>query len=356
MKRIIALFSVILILCTGFAGCSGKKPDYVYHSVSLAETPVANEKVFDLTGNKSTIKIDFDLPEAGYIKMLGYDSSDYVEWPEEEILLFVDFKDKDGNVLYNDVEITNGYVDKYLFDAGKVIAEITFKNAPKNMTQTTLSWAFAAQRSEPVELTVGKDAAASADENGIAKFSLVTDSNGVYKVASSEACIYESDCTFRIENENGENVSGDLMIHGTEWTSRTVFLPAGKYTVIVSEISTVASCKAEKIGSGENVILEDMPNLTVPVTFGFTLLNSGERSAKFTADGSAKSLYVVTGGSETYYDSVHTVDAVITDSNGNVVFEETCEDIYKIDISQYKGEYTITLTPNGTCVIEIITK
>lgn len=358
MKKLIALFSVILIICATFAGCSDEngKTVFVNYSSSLADEPVVSEKTFDLTDDANAVKIDFSLPEAGYIKMLGYDSTEYEEWPEEEVRLFADFKSENGNILFEDVEITNGYVDKYLFDAGKVIAEITVKNAPKEMSQLTLSWAYAANSTEAVKLTLEESNAAIADENGEAKFSLITDSHGVYNVTPTEACIYECDCTFRIENENGENVSGDLSIHGTEWISRVVFLPKGNYTVIVSEIDAVASCTVKKIGDGENVILEDEENLTVPVTYGFTLLNNGERHAKFTADGTANSLYVVTGGSNTFYDSVHTVEAVITDSEGNVVLEETCEDIHKIDISEYSGEYTITIIPNGTCVVEIITK
>lgn len=358
MKRFVALFSAALILCSLLSGCSDDPLGTVFvsYSHSLADEPVVNEKIFELEGNANAIRIDFEVPEAGYIKMNGYDMTNYKEWPDEEPTAFVDFIDKDGKALFEDVEISYGYVDKYLLDAGKVTAEITFKNASSQMNRVALSWAFAPENTETAELTLDEASAAVADENGTARFSLVTDSHGVYNVSASEACVDEWDCSFRIENENGENVSGDLSIHGTEWTSRVVFLPKGTYTVIVSEIESVASCTVQKFGDGEDVILEDEENLTVPVTFGFTLLNCGERKAKFTADGSATSLYIVTGGSETYYDSTHTTDVRITDSDGNVVFEETCEDIHNVDISEYSGEYTITIIPNGSCVVEIITK
>ena len=134
------------------------------------------------------------------------------------------------------------------------------------------------------------------------------------------------------------------------------FLPAGDYKVIVSEIEAVATCFIEKVADAENAVLESKDNLTVPVTYGFTLLNSGERSAEFTADGSSQSLYIEIIGSETYYDSVHTAQAVITDSEGNVVLEEICEETYGIDITDYIGEYIITIIPNATCMVEITVK
>lgn len=358
MKKYIVLLSVILIITAAFTGCSDKnsKPVFASYSYSLAETPVITDKVFRFDEKTNSIELEFEVPEAGYIKMSGYDSTDYKEWPEDEVLTFVDFRDSNGKILYKDIEITYGYADKYLFKAGKITAEITFKNATKEMDQATVSWAFAPEKADAVKIADGKGGAAVADENGVARFTFVAESAGVYNITPTEACISEYDCTFRIENENGENLSGELMIHGTEWISRVVFLPEGSYTVVVSEISAIASCLVKQIGSGENIVFEDKEGLTVPVTFGFTLLNCSERHAKFTADGTAKSLYVVTGGSETYYDSYHSVDVVITDQTGKVVLEETCENLHNIDISEFSGEYTITLIPNGTCVVELLTK
>lgn len=361
MKKHIPLVLVVLIigLCSIFVilvNNSNKKTSYAPYSFSLDKTPVVDEKNFDITGDNKTVKLDFKLPQAGYIKMLGYDSTEYDEWPDESTRLFVDFKDTAGNVLYDDVEITNGYVDKYLFINDEIIAEITFKNAPRNIGCITLSWAFAKQSDEPVELTLSQNSAAVADKNGNANYYFTAEKAGIYNVTPTEACIYECDCSFYIENENGENVSGDLSIHGTEWVSRNVFLPEGKYKIIISEIKSVATCLIKKLTETENVVLENKENIILPVTYGFTLLNNSERTVTFNGDGLQKSLCIETNGSDTFYDTVHTVEVIITDSKGNIIWQEICEEICEIDITKYKGEHTIKIIPNGTCMVKIFTK
>lgn len=356
MKKIFAFLLAAVLLCCSMSGCSDYGSDVPdTYSFSFAETPVADEKFFELT-DSDTLSLNFELPEAGYIKMIAYDSTEYIEWPEELAEIYVDFKDEKGNIIYEKVRITDGYVEKYLFESGKVIADISVENQPVKMERIALSWAFAADNYEPVVVDYETKSAAPADKNGIARFKLSVEKDSLVRIFPSEACIYESDCSFYVENANGEKVTGDISIHGTEWTSRLVFLTKGDYVIVVSEIEAAASCKVKEEKTYSNIQLADAEGLSVPVTFGFNMLNSGERTAKFTADGS-KYLAVETLGTNTFYDSVHTVYVEITDTKGNVVArsdeEECISDETRIDISSLSGEYFVTISTNGSCVVGI---
>lgn len=357
MKKISALLSVLLLVCCLINGCSDSgKGAASSNSFSLAETPVASEKFFELS-SADTISIHYDIPEAGYMKMIAYDSTEYYNWPDEIAEIYVDFKDESGKILYEKVRITDGYVEKYLFDAGKLTAEISVENQPAKMERIALSWAFAAENYEPVDVAYGTNAAATADENGVARFSFSVDKPSLVRISPSEACIYESDCSFYVETAEGEKVTGDLSIHGTEWSSRLVFLTKGEYTVVVSGIDAVAACSVREEKAYSDIHLGGEDGLSVPVTFGFNPLNAGERKASFTADGSKKYLAVETRGEGTFYDSVHYVDVVITDAEGNIVAqrdeEDAVSDETRLDISALRGEYTVTVSSNGSCVAEI---
>lgn len=388
MKRILALFSIALLLCCMMSGCSDKGGDVsdthstsrketsvadekvteikesdtqksddkvnkvsVSHSFSFKETPVADEKLFNVKGS-DTLSIGFDVPKAGFIKMIAYDSTEYDEWPDEITEIYVDFKDENGKILYKKVRITDGFVKKYRFDAGKVIADITFKNRPAKMEEIALSWAFAADSYKPVAVDYKTKSAAPADKNGVARFSFNVAKDSLVRIFPAEACIYESDCKFYVENAKGEKVTGDLSIHGTEWTSRLAFLTKGNYVIVVSGIEAVASCKVKEEKAYDNIQLDNKEGLSVPVTFGFYVLNGGERTAKFTADGS-KYLVVEAIGSNTFYDSDQEISVVITDAAGNTVIEEVCDISYRIDISALRGEHSVTISSNGSCVVDI---
>ncbi len=355
MKKIIALFVVALLLCGTMSACSNNsKTTFHLFSFSLEDKPVANEEILTLEGASNAFRVEFDVPETGYIKLLAYDSTDYENWPEVMPRIYADIKDAGGKVIYDNIEIGEGTFEKYLIEKGKATAEITFEFVPAGVRSIALSWAFATESDGILPLAIDGSVAALADENGQATFSFTAEKQGIYSFTPTEACTYEWDGSFRVENADGEDVAGELSIHGTEWISRSVFLPEGEYTVTVSELSAVACCSVKLASNCEEAVLENKEGQTVPVQFGFTLPTSGERVAKLTADGSSKSLMVVSGGSDTYYDSVHTANVKITDAEGNVIAEEICEEFLKIDISEYSGEYTVTVSASGSCVVELI--
>lgn len=355
MKKVSVLLTVLLFISCLFVGCSdnGNIP---HSSFSLADTPIEGEKLFDLS-KSGTVTIEFDVPETGYIKLVAYDGTDYIEWPDEIPDIYVDFKTESGKTLYRNISISDGYYDKYKFEAGKVIAKISVKNRPAEMEKLCLSWAYATYNNEPVDIDYETDFAAAADKNGTARFRLYVDKASLIKISPAEACVYDSDCSFHVETADGEKVSGDLSIHGTEWASRLVFLDRGEYIIVVNGIKAVASCKAVVEKSYTAIQLDDTKGMTVPVVFGLNALNNGERTVKLTADSSPKYLVIETRGEGTFYDSVHYVDTVITDASGNIVAqsdEEDCvSDETRIDISDLNGEYTVTLSTGGSCAIEI---
>ncbi len=358
MKKISVQLIALLLIGFLFAGCNNNGDDVQHSSVWLGDEYAAAEKSFELNEN-GIVNIVFDVPEAGYIKLIAFDDTDYVEWPDEIPEIYVDFKDERGKVIYEDICISDGYFEKYKFDAGKVTAEITAENRPEKMNSMFVSWAYAADNYEPVDIDYGISSAAAADENGVARFKLYVDKPSLVRIFPAEACINESDCSFYAETADGERVTGELSIHGTEWTSRLAFLDKGEYIIVVNGIEAVASCKAVIEKTYTAIQLDDTDGMTVPVVFGLNALNLGDRTAKFTADGSAKYLVVEATGEGTFYDSIHYVDVVITDANGNVVAqsdEEDCvSDETRIDISDFRGEYTVTLSAGGSCVIEIST-
>lgn len=353
MKKLLAVFIAVLILCGAMSGCNGEiAADYTY---SFDGNTFARETVFDLNASGNVV-FRFELPEKGAIKMVAYDATDYEIWPDEIPGIFVDFKNENGKTLFENVQIDSGYISKYIFEKGSVFAEIKIENKPEKMKKLAVSWAYAVDNLEPAYLELENETAAVADENGVARFSLYVDKPSLVRVYPAEACIYESDCSFYIETANGERATGDLSIHGTEWSSRLAFLDKGEYVIVVSGIDAVASCKVKAEKTYTAIQLDDADGMTVPVAFGLNNLNSGERNVKFVADGSEKYFVVETKGSGTFYDSVHCVEVVITDESGKVVAqsdEEYISDETVIDISGLKGEYTATLSASGTCVMEV---
>ena len=356
MKKISVLLIVSLLIGFLLAGCNNNGSDVQRSSIWLGDEYAVTEKSFELNEN-GAVNIAFDVPESGYIKLIAFDDTDYVEWPDEIPEIYVDFKDERGKIIYENIRISEGYVEKYKFDAGKVTAEIKAENRPEKMRSLFVSWAYAEDNYEPVDIEYEISSAAAADENGVARFKLYIDKPSLVRILPAEACINESDCSFYVETSDGKRVTGDLSIHGTEWASRLVFLDRGEYIIVVNGIKAVASCNAIIEKSYTAIQLDDTDGMTVPVVFGLNALNNGERTAKFTADGSEKYLVVEAKGEGTFYDSVHYVDITVTDENGTVVAqsdEEDCvSDETRFDISQFKGEYTVTLSTGGSCVVEI---
>lgn len=352
MKKTSAVLLIILLLCGILNGCSDKNTEINFYSFSFAEVPVENEKPLK-TDKNGSVTVVFDVPETGLIKLLAFDNTDYDDWQDEETEIYVDFINESGNTLYKDIGISNGYIEKYKFDAGKVTAKIIAAN--KSAEELCLSWAYAADNYESAAVGFEEDCAAVADENGTARFSLCVDTASLIRIFPAEACVYESDCSFYVETSNGEKVTDELNIHGTEWTSRLVFLEEGEYSVVVNGVASVALCGIKIEESYAEIQLDNSEGTTLPVVFGFNAVKPEKRSAKFTADGSEKYLVINARGEDTYYDSVHYVEAVITDASGNVVArsESDVSDETITDISSLEGEYTVTISAEGSCAVEI---
>lgn len=351
LKKVVAIIVAVIMICTVFSGCSPKTV-FAEYGFSFYDEPVADEKNLELTDGANALRITFDVPEAGYIKLLCYDSTEYEEWPDETAEICADFKDESGNSFLQNIAVDEGYYDKYIVDKGLLSVEITLKNKPSDMNMLCVSWAYAPLNKESVHMEAGKKYALAADENGEAEFTLSVDTPSLVKITPAEACVYECDCVFRVENGKEEKITDALSIHGTEWISRKVFLEKGDYTVTVGEISAVACCEFVTEKTYENLSQDGESADGQTVVFGFNGIDNNVKTARFTAEGE-NYLAVEAQGTDTYYDSMHSVNVVITDSVGNVVLEECVEENSRIDISGYSGEYEAAVSANGSCVVEI---
>lgn len=362
MKRYAVLILVAVLSFTFvLAGCVVEKSaDY---TVDLALVPVSEDGKSPAVQAKENMRVDFIVHEPGYLKLLCYDYTEYEEWPDLLPEAYATFVDEKGRELYPETGVFGGFVEKYYFEAGKVTAEIRFDMYNEKMDSVSLAWAFAPDSTDTVPVEVGSEtpAVAATDSEGKARFSFIANEDALYRFVCAEACIFESDCDFYIENEDGERVSGDINVLGTEWAVRHAFLPAGNYTVTVFNIGAVASCGIGISKSYEDVIWENEDNLTLPVTFGFNAIDCTERTATFVADGSAKKLIVCPDGAGNYYDYQQGYTLKITDSNGNIVLyneEDVISDYYyegeqRFDLTGYSGEFTVSVVSNDCCVIDM---
>ena len=355
MKKIFALaLSLTMILCV-FGGCAKPEP---LHTIDLGVMPTNEYLEIDVTEVESyTIK--FLLPEDGYLKLLNCDVTEYEYW-DTEIWpeFYVTFKNAKGKVLYENIATSGGYCEKYRFEKGEITAEIRIDNKLKDMTTLALSWAWAPDTDEPVPVEIDGDiAAARINADGLSVFSFCVYTPGVYSFYPTEACIYEGNCKFWIENADGETVTGELSILGTEWATRRAFLPEGKYLVKVKDIDSVASCRIRTERKAEDAVMDEADDLTAPVTLGFTANKYRENTIRFnTADG--EKLIISPYGTGNFYENEHTVYVEIKDAQGNTVetSDEECDDwfgTYIFEFDGYSGEYTATISTQSSCVVDV---
>ncbi len=355
MKKICALIlSFALVLCV-FGGCAKAEP---LHAVDLSQEPTNEYFEIDVT-ERDSFTISFSLPEDGYLKLLTCDITEYAEydtsiWPE----FYVTFKDSKGKTLYDNIATSGGYVEKYRFEKGDITAEIRIENKLENMSMLAVSWAWAPDTDEAIPIEVdGKMAAARVNADGLSVFSFSVETPSILSFCPTEACIYEGDCDFWVENLNGENVTGKINIHGTEWAYRKAFLPAGDYILKVTGIDCVASCKIVTDRTVENVLMKEADDLTAPVTLGFTLIEYPTRTIRFnTSDG--EKLVISPLGTGNYYEYEHTVEVVIKDAQGNIVAtsEDECEPwfgTYVFEFEGHSGDYTATISTQSSCVVDV---
>ncbi len=365
MKKRIALVLVLVIsVCAVFGGCNQNKNEKADMTVNLEYTPTSTDYEIAHIEAKENISVDFIVPQDGYIKLMVCDATDYEVYSDDHAVSYVTFFDENGKKLTKETVCVGGYTDKFRFDAGRVTAKIRFENYTKEMDIVSVCWAFAPDTDQPMPVGLGNEmpAAARVNKDGKAKFSFYADYDAVYSFFCGEACVPESDCYFYIEDDEGNKVTGDINIHGTEWAWRKVFLPSGQYTISVFDqtVSAVAECKVVMVKEYTDVIMEKENSLSAPVTFGFNAQHSDERTVKFTTDGSDNYLRITADGSGDYYDISQEYTLKITDKKGNKVTfgnEEGDSDIYygeqRFNLEGIKGEYTVTIQAADSCVISV---
>lgn len=319
-------------------------PAFAY-SYALKTMPNVSEMDFAFNGKKPLV-IEYDAKSKGIFKMLAYDDSN------EGANLYINVKDKNQRVIAQKTKISGDNGAKISVGAGTFYVEIFAENPPKSLSTVSLSWAYVEDKASACKLSLGIPSVTKVN-NGEAVFSFSLSVASLISVAPAEACAYETDCYFYIKNSSGEKMTDSIMIHGTEWISRKVFLPKGEYTIIVTELNSVAICNVKTEATFDNAGLSGDVVSGLPAVFGFTSLSKGERKVKFNADGIDK-LVIKADGVNTYYDSEQTAEIKVIDSNGNTAITETCEGEQSIDISALSGECTVIITADGSCVVEVL--
>lgn len=323
-----------------------------FETVDLDTTPVATDKIYKCDG-KLTIK--FQLSQSGYFSLLAYDATDYVDDIEEYPTPRVTFYDEKGKVLYKDVSIENGFMERRLFKKGTLTAEITFKGNTKKIKKAGLYWAFGADSEKAVALKEGKRVAAKADRDGKSHFIFEAKQAGLYSFTCAEGAIWESDCSFEVINAKKKSVSGSLMIHGTEWTSRSVFLQKGSYDIVVSEIQKVATCKVELTDSVKKLTIAGSNTAKVPTTIGFSNELPQSQKATFEVKNKTK-LWVNASGSNTYYDSEQPFTMVVKDESGKIIAEEEAEGFAVVKLKGLSGKITVEISDVGNGLVSLTLK
>ncbi len=369
MKKKIAIFiAVFMLLGLAMTGCAEQKQaDMV---IDLEMVPANTDWDIAHIEVKEEFEIDFILPEPGYIKLRVTDATNYEVWPDVWPEAYATFVDENGKELYPEISVNGSYLDKLFFEAGRVTAKIKIKNYIEDLRNISVAWAFAAEAGEPVPVGLGNSASAAAiDENGEARFSFHADYDAIYSFYCAEACVDESDCRFYIENAEGEKVTGEIDVHGTEWAWRDAFLTWGDYTIVVygDYVSAVAECRVVMEKEFPYTVFEQEGELTAPVNLGFNASETDEKTVKFTADGSEKYLCIESAGTGDYYEYEQSYTLKITDAEGNVVLYDTdlvyspdndfnvCGD-HRFNLSGLKGEYTVTVQAWASCVISVSVK
>ncbi len=349
MKKVAFFIMIISVALFIITSCSSELV-YDEYAVSLADEPFVEEREFELKKGSDFLRLVFDMDQPGRIKLLVSDMTDYDVYPDEEPEFFVTFRDSEGNIIYENVSVSYGYTDNYIFEKGQIAAEITAVNKPRKLKDIAVSWVYAPESATSGSVETDRPTAAAADKNGIALFKLCVDEDGVYDIKVNEGCYYDGDYNFQIKNKNGENVTDKIFIHSNEWISRMVFLEKGEYTISVDSVFSVAVCQVSVVEKYEDVSVEN--DITLPATVGFNAIHNDEKRVTFDADN-RDVINIRAIGSETYYDSFQTVDYRIVDSEGAVVNEGLIEESEQINISALDGRYTLILLSQGSCVVEI---
>ena len=354
MKKFISLLLMLVMVASLFVGCQSPK-SIATMNVKLSEQPMAAEKQIDLNGAGS-LEITFELDKAGFIKMSGYDNTEYEEYPEYSNKIKLVYTDSKGKTLYEIEDISNGYTKETRFDAGKVTATITYDERFEDMKQLVISWAFAPDTNEATPVAVDGATALSAVKNKQATFTFDIAEEGLYNVNVGEACVYDWDSILKVETADGQIVAENVSIHETEWGYRKFFLTKGQYKITADKVECVARCTVKRQEEQPNNVLTEVPKkmilATSPIAIGFVNTNGQVIEATFKA-GSSNRLQINADGLGTFYDSEQSFDLVITNSRGKIVLEEEYCESGMYDISSFKGEHKIKLTPHGNGIYQL---
>ncbi len=320
------------------------KPVFSY-SYNLKTMPIVTEMDFEFTG-KEPLVIEYEADSSGTYKILGYDDS------SDGATLLVNIREKNQNELIKNAEISGENGTEINVNAGAFYVEIFTQKAPKDMKEISLSWAYVESGVSACKLLPDIPSVTNVN-NGEAVFNFSLSKPSLINVTPAEACAYETDCNFYIKNSSGEKVTDSIMIHGTEWISRKVLLPKGDYTLIVTELRSMAVCNIKIENYYDNVLFSNEITSELPVLFGYTSVNKGERRIKFNAD-EIDGLVIKADGEGTYYDSEQTAEIKVVDSNGNTLKTKICEGEIDLDTSELIGECTLIITADGSCVVEVL--
>ena len=353
MKRLVA---IILLFCLIFTLCSCGKDSSITvidGTISLTETPIAKEatQFFDTNGAE-TIELNFDVPESGYIKLRAYDASenDNPDYPTATL----SFIGADGKVIADGLYADSGFIKKVKVEKGKLTARLKFGKGYEKMEKVSVMWAFAPDNDEIREVKPdGEPVVARVNDDKEATFKVNITETGLYKVYMNESCFSEGDCDFYVKKD-GARLTSNLMIHGTEWIWRRLFLTPGEYEIVGCEIDAVAECEIKTEEKTPDVQLNDVTDAELPVRVGFVMGETVERTITFTPNDSGFLVFDAVG-SCTDNDGGQDFDVTVTDSIGYSETDEECVGSTGFELANFKGKITakITLSGGGVATLRI---
>ena len=352
MKKWFALLTATVLLVSVMGGCAFQTAAYAFN---LLKQPIGDDVSLDL-GKSHSVTAAFQVPADGNITFVGYDSTFMVgqeDGAEEyvEPTYTITLKDDKGMTLFAGNDLSDGRV--YPIKQGTLVFTLTATGiAAKQELHVSLSWVYVRDDADAAPVTEEKTAA-MADDKGVTRFPLTVEKPSLVKLFPAAACQGDYDCTFTVTDADGKAVAEDLTIHSNEWISRTVYLPAGAYTVTVSGISGMVTYRYEimKTYAEEDLSADTVASL--PALFGFTARTVGKRTVTFTPDADTKYLIVTVNGSDNYYDSTQIATVTVTDAKGNDVHEGEAEGEYWVDIDRYHYPLTVTVEAHNSCVAEL---
>ena len=354
-KKMIFMFSIVAVIVLGIILALLLRPAKIAQTISLDKQPLANEQTYKpIDKNKYAFAIN--VPSDGRIKISIIDATGNIE-KSKKIELSAIVKDSDNKTVAekicgaNQVCIIDTPIKK-----GSYTVNIKFKNPSQEVQTVGISWAYASKKASDDVKIDGPIATTLIDNNGIAKFSVNAEKHTLVEISGGDAGNPECFYTFSVEDEKGQKIVDDTKIHETEWFSRKVFLPVGKYTITMTELTknSVAECKLKSVEDFENISSSSFSKKTAteikndtPVCLGFTNNMNAEQWFRISCDGKFDELLISVSGNNTYYDMVSSAKFSIIDSNNNVVKDVKAAESFNYNISKLRGTYYILVIPNG---------